>query len=238
MKQSKNTKRALTASILSMIVCCAMLIGSTFAWFTDNASTGVNLIQAGTLDVELQKSEDSGKTWTAVEENESLAFQKAADGAGEEIILEDVPEVNIVFTRKMLTNYQNEKVNIARWAEILNLAETHRAVPVGAIHITYHNNVLAQFFMQECDYEVHVQVAHPKALPEFKSYGGFLAATTYHVGGYNTIIDAHLRTMRWVYENDYQVAGNVTEEFIISPLDTTDESKYLTRIIIPIDKKD
>ncbi|MCA5962009.1 CalY family protein [Blautia sp. RD014234] len=78
--ENKNQKRALSFSMLSIVLCVAMLIGTTFAWFTDNASTGVNLIQAGTLDVELQKSEDNGKTWTTVEENESLAFQKAAEG--------------------------------------------------------------------------------------------------------------------------------------------------------------
>ncbi len=54
MKQSKNTKRALTASILSMIVCCAMLIGSTFAWFTDSVTSGNNKIVAGNLDVAME----------------------------------------------------------------------------------------------------------------------------------------------------------------------------------------
>ena len=64
--ENKNQKRALSFSMLSIVLCVAMLIGTTFAWFTDNASTGVNLIQAGTLDIELQKSEDNGETWTAV----------------------------------------------------------------------------------------------------------------------------------------------------------------------------
>lgn len=78
--ENKNQKRALSFSMLSIVLCVAMLIGTTFAWFTDNASTGVNLIQAGTLDIELQKSEDNGETWTAVGKNESLAFQKPAEG--------------------------------------------------------------------------------------------------------------------------------------------------------------
>jgi len=37
-----------------MVLCLAMLVGATFAWFTDTASTGVNKIQAGNLDIELQ----------------------------------------------------------------------------------------------------------------------------------------------------------------------------------------
>ena len=55
MTQTK-TKKALLMSVLSMVLCVAMLVGMTFAWFTDTASTGVNKIQAGNLDVELMYS--------------------------------------------------------------------------------------------------------------------------------------------------------------------------------------
>lgn len=51
MKRKRNTKRALLTSMLSFILCFAMLLGTTFAWFTDSASTGVNKIQAGNLDL-------------------------------------------------------------------------------------------------------------------------------------------------------------------------------------------
>ena len=60
-----NTKRALLTSVLAIVACVAMLIGSTFAWFTDTASTGVNKIQAGNLDVELEYSKDLS-TWKKV----------------------------------------------------------------------------------------------------------------------------------------------------------------------------
>lgn len=53
MTSSKSTKRALISSALAIIMCVAMLIGATFAWFTDTASTGVNKIQAGTLNVDI-----------------------------------------------------------------------------------------------------------------------------------------------------------------------------------------
>ena len=58
MTKSKNTKRALLASVLSMMLCLAMLIGSTFAWFTDSVTSGKNTIVAGNLDVELNWSTD------------------------------------------------------------------------------------------------------------------------------------------------------------------------------------
>lgn len=53
MTNSKVTKRALGSSVLALLLCAAMLIGTTFAWFTDTASTAVNKIQAGTLDVDI-----------------------------------------------------------------------------------------------------------------------------------------------------------------------------------------
>ena len=58
MKNSKSTRRALLTSALALLMCVTMLVGATFAWFTDTASTGVNKIQAGNLDVELEYSKD------------------------------------------------------------------------------------------------------------------------------------------------------------------------------------
>ena len=58
MTSSKSTKRALITSALAILMCAAMLIGTTFAWFTDTASSAVNKIQAGNLDVELEYSKD------------------------------------------------------------------------------------------------------------------------------------------------------------------------------------
>ncbi len=49
-----NTKRALVVSILSLLLCASMLIGTTFAWFTDSVESGKNIIRSGNLDVEMQ----------------------------------------------------------------------------------------------------------------------------------------------------------------------------------------
>ncbi len=53
MTKKRNTKRALLASIVTMMLCMIMLIGSTFAWFTDTDTVAVNQIVAGNLDVEI-----------------------------------------------------------------------------------------------------------------------------------------------------------------------------------------
>ena len=71
MTNSKSTKRALIISVLAIFMCVAMLIGTTFAWFNDTASTGVNKIQAGNLDVKLMYSTDM-QTWKEATEQTKL----------------------------------------------------------------------------------------------------------------------------------------------------------------------
>lgn len=83
MRQEKKvggTKRALLTSVLALVLSLAMLAGTTFAWFTDTASTGVNRIVSGNLDVGLQYwgvGEDGQKTWLTAENSEEL-FDKNA----------------------------------------------------------------------------------------------------------------------------------------------------------------
>ena len=74
-KAGSGTKRALLTSVLAIVLCLVMLMGSTFAWFTDTASTGVNSIVSGTLDVGL--SYWTGTDWADAEKSEDL-FDKNA----------------------------------------------------------------------------------------------------------------------------------------------------------------
>ena len=86
MTNRKSTKRALLGSVMAMVLCLAMLVGATFAWFTDTASTNVNKIQAGNLDVALEMQNADGK-WVSAE-GKTLDFVKAADAKGEAILWE------------------------------------------------------------------------------------------------------------------------------------------------------
>ena len=63
MTNAKNTKRALWMSILSLLLCFTMLLGTTFAWFTDSVTSANNVIQSGNLDIELEYWD--GDSWRA-----------------------------------------------------------------------------------------------------------------------------------------------------------------------------
>ena len=77
----KSKKSALLMSFTSLLLCFAMLVGSTFAWFTDTATTGVNQIVAGNLKVDIigANSEDHVET---------LNFTKATGAEGEQLLWE------------------------------------------------------------------------------------------------------------------------------------------------------
>jgi len=109
MTNRKSTKRALLGSVMAMVLCLAMLVGATFAWFTDTASTGVNKIQAGNLDVVLEMQNADGK-WVSAE-GKTLDFVKAADAKGEAILWEpgctyELPALRIRNNGNLALKYQ------------------------------------------------------------------------------------------------------------------------------------
>ncbi len=70
---NNNTKRALLTSVMALLLCFTMLLGTTFAWFTDSAVSANNKISTGNLDVELYKWTDA-TTATAISESKAPVF--------------------------------------------------------------------------------------------------------------------------------------------------------------------
>ena len=124
MTNRKSTKRALLGSIMAMVLCLAMLVGATFAWFTDTASTGVNKIQAGNLDVALEMKDASGN-WVSAE-GKTLDFVKAA--AGEQVLWEpgctyELPQLRVVNKGNLALKYKIQITGIqgdAKLNEVIN----------------------------------------------------------------------------------------------------------------------
>lgn len=71
MTNLKTTKRALFSSVIALLVCFTMLIGTTFAWFTDSVTSANNIIKSGNLDVEMFWAEGTEDPATAAWEDAS-----------------------------------------------------------------------------------------------------------------------------------------------------------------------
>ena len=143
----KSTRRALLTSALAILACVAMLVGTTFAWFTDTASTAVNTITSGRLDVALEMknphydaAESGSEEWISAE-NVMLNFLKVE---GEQILWEPgctyrLPELRVVNKGNLALKYKivitgiagNAKLNeVIDWTindEPMELTEQHLA---------------------------------------------------------------------------------------------------------------
>ncbi len=78
MTQSKSTKRALLASALSILVCVALLVGTTFAWFTDSVTNKGNRIEAGSLKVDLLMDKAQDGNYASIANGTGDIFSEAA----------------------------------------------------------------------------------------------------------------------------------------------------------------
>lgn len=77
MTKKRSTKRALLLSALSLLMCVSMLVGSTFAWFTDSVTSGRNKIVAGNLDVVLEYMTPTSTDWEEVT-SDTILFNENA----------------------------------------------------------------------------------------------------------------------------------------------------------------
>ncbi len=123
MTSSKSTKRALLTSVLALLMCVTMLIGTTFAWFTDTASTAVNKIQSGKLDVALEMSTD-GTNWETAE-GKTLTFKTADNRAADQILWEpgctyELPKLRVVNKGNLALKYKIAISGIVGDAELLD----------------------------------------------------------------------------------------------------------------------
>ncbi len=70
----KTTKHSLLMSAISLLLSASMLIGTTFAWFTDSVTSSNNKIQSGTLKVDLELLGTDNTTWTSLKADKKPIF--------------------------------------------------------------------------------------------------------------------------------------------------------------------
>ncbi len=123
MTSSKSTKRALLTSVLALLMCVTMLVGATFAWFTDTASTGVNKIQAGNLDIEVEYTLD-GETWNDLDEATDI-FKKGLwePGHTEVVALKFKNNGNLALKYNINMNIVDETVGINKSEQEYKLSD-------------------------------------------------------------------------------------------------------------------
>ena len=119
----KATKRALLTSVMALVMCVVMLVGTTFAWFTDTASTAVNKIQAGNLDIEVKYTLD-GDNWNDLDGATDI-FQKGLwePGHTEVVALKFKNNGNLALKYSINMNIVDETVGINKSGQEYKLSD-------------------------------------------------------------------------------------------------------------------
>ena len=123
MNNKRATKRALLTSVMALVMCVVMLVGTTFAWFTDTASTGVNKIQAGNLDIEVEYTLD-GETWNDLDRATDI-FQKGLwePGHTEVVALKFKNNGNLALKYSINMNIVDETAGINKFNQEYKLSD-------------------------------------------------------------------------------------------------------------------
>lgn len=153
------------------------------------------------------------------------------------LMVERIPVSNVIFLHQHKTNYINHEINFAARRDLVQIAKKNSLLPSGPFTATYHNPPLEQFFSDTCDYEISAPIIGNSDASICKQSGGYTALTSVYVGGYEDIIKAHIKMLRWIKENHYHVSGDISETFLITPIDTGSEGNYVTKITIPIERE-
>ena len=116
-----SSKQALLLSVLSMVLCVSMLIGSTFAWFTDSATANVNTIQSGNLDVELVGEDgeplEGALKWKAHDNRETILWEPGCEYKTQGFRIKNNGNLALKYTIAL-----NGVVGDARLLEVINFS--------------------------------------------------------------------------------------------------------------------
>ena len=130
MTKTRSTKRALILSMMSLLLCAAMLIGTTYAWFTESVSSVNNIITGGNLDVELWYKTvdptDPTKTteWAEVDANTNVFTDALWEpGHTQVVYLKVVNKGTLSLKYQLGVNVASELAGINEKGEIFRLSD-------------------------------------------------------------------------------------------------------------------
>ena len=214
----KNSKRSLAASGLSLAVSAALLLGTTFAWFTDSVTSANNKIQAGNLEVALQEWNAETKQYEDVGTAPIFDYDKWEPGYSDTAVLKVSNEGSLAL------KYQLNLVARGGDAGILgDVIDVYALVSEGtaitevpanldaAIKAGYENVGTLNELMADEDGAAHGVLYAEEDVPE----GGFTAAyagiilhmqetagNEYQDETIGTTFDIQLKATQFTYEKD------------------------------------
>ena len=118
----RNSRKVFLRSMWVLILSAAMFIGTTFAWFTDNATSSSNIIKAGNLDLKMYWTDNlAGGQWYDVEDpnhNTIFNYDNWEPGYTDVRYIKIVNDGNLAFNYNLAITPVGE---VGKLAEVINV---------------------------------------------------------------------------------------------------------------------
>ncbi len=165
-----------------------------------------------------------------------MVYDEEHQMLGDNIHLEFIPERIVMLNEGTSQDYNNSDINVKRWFSLYQEIEKQGMTPSGPMIVTYLDGPLLQFTNATCNLRYSLPVDATQDQKGTGRFGGFWAVTSLHYGSATNMIDTHVRILKWINKNGYHLAGDISEEYLVSPLDTQNVEQQVTKVIIPIEK--
>ena len=122
--KKQTTRRALVLSVLSLFVCVAMLVGTTFAWFTDSVTSGRNVIQSGNLDVVLEYYDAEIGDWVEIDaDTDAFGYGDWEPGYTEKVLFRVTNNGSLALKYQLSADVYKETAGVNKAGDVFYLSD-------------------------------------------------------------------------------------------------------------------
>ncbi len=149
--------------------------------------------------------------------------------------IEEIPKSYLFCQQRVMPNYNVTETSVNFRANLYKECHASGANIIGPEVTTYYTrDLLGQFVMRDCLIQMGITVENEPNCGNIREFGGFTAATAIHMGTHENMVNTHILLSEWINRSGYEINGNVSEEFLISPLYTLKPENQVIKVIIPV----
>ena len=214
-----KARQSLITSIIAIVLSFSLLIGSTYAWFTDTSTSGINKIQSGNLDVGLFYTNSYTGTEETVTENtpifmdingDPILWEPGASASGRFEVAND-GSLSLKYNLSIITANATATPDGKTLEDALSVYVLTRLKDTGT------DDVMQDPSLESLQIDSAVPSYDPMNMPALKDG---LSLEAYLLPGESITYEIGLCWLPSANDNDFNVAGGLSIDFAVSLIAT------------------
>ncbi|MDR2157646.1 MAG: MerR family transcriptional regulator [Clostridiales Family XIII bacterium] len=156
--------------------------------------------------------------------------------ANNDLVIDESPEMTVLFTRYR-SNFNANQLFWDRYLELHRIKDELGLTALSPLCAIFHDNYFNQFFFDEGDLEVYIQIAEQdRQSPSIKVKEPFVRASKVFSGWYADLLDGYVTLVKEIERNGYIIDGPSHEEYLLEFAYGFNTNNYYTRVSFPVKK--